>query len=224
MAQIRNVNAPASAPGGYTWDDPEQVVEVPDALAEQLLKLPHGGWREVLPEGEKDADAAEAVGPEHLPPCARCAGTGVEPMAGGFIHPVPIGGVVRVAPGSLAGALTEQPDMRANTVVTADGQTVILSHDGTVTTSISAVEIEAQRNADDADEADTEQGDEPYDPDGLSDDDVLDYLRSDQADEAEVNRVMDLAAGKSGRARRSLTAHREELLAAKRQRTEPVTE
>ena len=185
MARFRNLNAPASAPGGYTWDDPDQVVEIPDALAEQLLKLPHGGWREVLPDGSDIEPPAPTPG----------------------ASPVPVAGSVATAPGSLAGAMPGQPDPRAVQSVPED-------------------DPEAERNGDDADEAEaeaaTEQGDEPFDPADYTADEVLDYLREDEVDEAAAAAILDAEA--AGKNRKGIVSRREELLLAKRHRAEQITE
>ncbi len=183
MAKFRNLNAPASAPGGYVWDTPDDVVEIPDALAEQLLKLPHGGWREVLPDGSDIEPPAPTPG----------------------ASPVPVAGSVATAPGSLAGAMPGQPDPRAVQAVPED-------------------DPEAERNGDDADEAEaaTEQGDEPFSPADYTADEVLDYLREDEVNEAEAAAILDAEA--AGKNRKGIVSRREELLLAKRHRAEQIAE
>ena len=44
---MHNENAPASLPGGISVKTPKDVVEVPDELAAEVLRMPHSGWREV---------------------------------------------------------------------------------------------------------------------------------------------------------------------------------
>jgi hypothetical protein len=54
-AWLRKTNAPGSAPGGYVWNTPEDVVEIEDeALAAELLEIPGAGFVSV-PEPETDA-------------------------------------------------------------------------------------------------------------------------------------------------------------------------
>lgn len=49
MAFLRKAK-PGSAPGGLSWSGPDDVVEVDDALAFELLRQPDGGFSEVLPQ------------------------------------------------------------------------------------------------------------------------------------------------------------------------------
>jgi hypothetical protein len=47
MTALRNHKAPASAPGGLVWDTTDQIVEVPQDLAGELLAIVDGGFVEV---------------------------------------------------------------------------------------------------------------------------------------------------------------------------------
>ena len=53
MTNLRK-DAPGSAPGGYTWDGPDDVVDVPPALAHELLRQPDGGFHEVFESHEDE--------------------------------------------------------------------------------------------------------------------------------------------------------------------------
>jgi hypothetical protein len=44
---VKAKNTPASAPGGHTWENEHQIVEVPDNLGTDLLRI--GQFTEVLP-------------------------------------------------------------------------------------------------------------------------------------------------------------------------------
>ncbi|MGW1071579.1 hypothetical protein [Streptomyces sp. NPDC002537] len=51
---------PGSAPGGYAWSTHEDVVEVPDGLATDLLAIPDAGFTEAAaPSGPATASAPE---------------------------------------------------------------------------------------------------------------------------------------------------------------------
>lgn len=43
---------PGGASGGYYWENPGDVLEIPDWLGEQLLEIRNGGFSEVFPEDE----------------------------------------------------------------------------------------------------------------------------------------------------------------------------
>jgi len=58
MTQLRK-DQPGSAPGGYTWEGPDDVVDVPPDLAHELLRQPDGGFHEVF-DTDTDAGAAAA--------------------------------------------------------------------------------------------------------------------------------------------------------------------
>ncbi|MFF4403834.1 hypothetical protein [Streptomyces sp. NPDC001404] len=45
---------PGSAPGGYQWNTPEDIVEVPDELGLDLVEIPGAGFEEVPPPATKD--------------------------------------------------------------------------------------------------------------------------------------------------------------------------
>ncbi|MEV5944414.1 hypothetical protein [Streptomyces sp. NPDC051994] len=52
---------PGSAPGGFEWNAPDDVVEVPDDLGLDLVEIPGAGFEEVPPPAVKDEapDAAD---------------------------------------------------------------------------------------------------------------------------------------------------------------------
>lgn len=45
---------PGGASGGFYWENPGDVLEVPDWLGEQLLDIPNGGFSEVEPAGPEE--------------------------------------------------------------------------------------------------------------------------------------------------------------------------
>ena len=45
---VKAKSTPASAPGGHTWEDPSDIVEVPDHLGNELIRIA-GQFSEVLP-------------------------------------------------------------------------------------------------------------------------------------------------------------------------------
>lgn len=49
---------PGSAPG-HEWKKPDDVVEVDDALGQELVAIPGGGFYEVIPDAEVAEPAAE---------------------------------------------------------------------------------------------------------------------------------------------------------------------
>jgi hypothetical protein len=68
--KLRKQSTPGSAPGGLTWGTSDDVVDVPDDLAVELLAIPGAGFEHVShlpitgsPEGSEApaADAPEAV-------------------------------------------------------------------------------------------------------------------------------------------------------------------
>ncbi|MEU4296347.1 hypothetical protein [Kitasatospora aureofaciens] len=62
--KLRKKNAPGSAPGGLTWSTPDDVVEVPDELAVELLAIPDAGFEHVPHMAvTQPAEAEEAPGP-----------------------------------------------------------------------------------------------------------------------------------------------------------------
>lgn len=52
---------PGSAPGGLVWSHPGDVVDVPAELAWELLRMPAGGFTEVLPDPDPPAAALAVV-------------------------------------------------------------------------------------------------------------------------------------------------------------------
>ena len=56
MAYLASRNTPASAPGGHTWDTPDDVVELPDDEANELLSIFAAGFYEILPGDPKHPD------------------------------------------------------------------------------------------------------------------------------------------------------------------------
>lgn len=56
---LQCANAPCNAPGDLHWETPDDVVEVPEALAVELLRIGHMGFHEVAPT----AATAEALRP-----------------------------------------------------------------------------------------------------------------------------------------------------------------
>ncbi len=72
---------PGSAPGGYQWNTPEDIVEVPDGLGPDLVEIPGAGFEEVPPptakdEAPADADVTEAPAKRGRP--RKSAATGFE--------------------------------------------------------------------------------------------------------------------------------------------------
>jgi len=66
MAWLRKTKGvPGSAPGGLEWHTTEDVVEVEDGLAVELLEIPDAGFLSVPPPAaaEEEGDGAE-VAPE----------------------------------------------------------------------------------------------------------------------------------------------------------------
>jgi hypothetical protein len=61
---LRKTITPGAAPGGYVWDTPADVVDVPDDLAAELLAIPRGGFEPASPpvaaDGTASADASAA--------------------------------------------------------------------------------------------------------------------------------------------------------------------
>lgn len=54
-------NLPGGASGGYTWDKPGAVLEIPDWLGEELLAIPNGGFTEVFPEPDPEPEPEETA-------------------------------------------------------------------------------------------------------------------------------------------------------------------
>jgi hypothetical protein len=81
--RLSNDNVHAGA-AGYEWDGPDAVVEVPDALAAELLHIPGGGYRVVPDDEEGDGESEKTSAPAK--PKGRGRGRGklaeVEPPAG----------------------------------------------------------------------------------------------------------------------------------------------
>lgn len=50
---------PGGAPGGYTWDTDQDVVEVPDDLGADLVAIPDAGFVEVQPPAGADSTKDE---------------------------------------------------------------------------------------------------------------------------------------------------------------------
>ena len=64
---VRAKNAPASG-GGFTWDDTEQIREVPDAIGHELVHVAGGAvFAEILPS------ELEATDPEPAKPVNAAA-------------------------------------------------------------------------------------------------------------------------------------------------------
>ncbi|MFF0409062.1 hypothetical protein ACFYUY_01330 [Kitasatospora sp. NPDC004745] len=59
--KLRKQSAPGSAPGGLTWATPDDVVEVPDDLAVELLAIRDAGFEHV-PHLPLTADTGEDPG------------------------------------------------------------------------------------------------------------------------------------------------------------------
>lgn len=58
---------PGTAPGGYQWNTPDDVVDVPDAFALELMAIPDAGFAEVFdpaPQSEPDGPEQEVDDPE----------------------------------------------------------------------------------------------------------------------------------------------------------------
>ncbi|MEV8324513.1 hypothetical protein [Kitasatospora sp. NPDC056731] len=45
--KLRKAHTPGAAPGGLVWSTPDDVVEVPDELAVELLAIPGAGFEYV---------------------------------------------------------------------------------------------------------------------------------------------------------------------------------
>lgn len=59
---------PGTAPGGFKWDGPDDVVDVPRDLAAELLTSPDGGFHEVEgPSSESKAAAKKRGGQQRTP-------------------------------------------------------------------------------------------------------------------------------------------------------------
>lgn len=61
MAKLSTDKAPAAAPGGFTWETIESIVEVPDELAHELLKIADAGFHEVIAEVKAEVKKVEAA-------------------------------------------------------------------------------------------------------------------------------------------------------------------
>jgi hypothetical protein len=59
---LRKTITPGAAPGGYVWDTPADVVDVPDDLAAELLAIPRGGFEPAAPPAGADGTAPPAAG------------------------------------------------------------------------------------------------------------------------------------------------------------------
>lgn len=68
-------NVPGSAPGGYVWNTPEDVVEVTDDwLAADLLEIPDAGFLSVpAPEAEPEKDAESEASATPAKPARKSA-------------------------------------------------------------------------------------------------------------------------------------------------------
>ena len=70
MAWLRKTKGvPGSAPGGLEWHTAEDVVEVEDSLAAELLEIPDAGFLSVPPpaSAEEEGDGGESA-PETAAP------------------------------------------------------------------------------------------------------------------------------------------------------------
>jgi hypothetical protein len=68
---VKAHNTPASAPGGHSWEDEGSVVEVPDHLGTELIRIA-GQFSEVLPgDPEHPGDGEDLIGAPAKKPCAR---------------------------------------------------------------------------------------------------------------------------------------------------------